>query len=188
MHTAPQRLEELVRDTATGDPLALAAIYEQTVGQVISIARAMLRSKEDAEEIVYDVYTFVWQRAASYDPLRGSVMAWLAVMTRNRAVDRLRQQRATLSLDDDKNEALAASLVGESLGPEQLLAQFESGTAIHRALACLSEQRRYLVGLAFFQGLSHQEISTAVGLPLGTVKSHVRRALLALQDVLSVEA
>jgi len=175
-----ERLEDLVRAMARGDREALSQIYEQTVGQVFAICRGVLRCKEDAEEIVCDVYANAWQRACAYDPGRGTVMAWLAVMARNRAVDRLRQRRDALSLDDDRH-GLAASLMDDALGPEQVLAQFQSGTAVHRALLCLTAQRRYLLGLAFFQGLSHQEIADATHLPLGTVKSHLRRALAALQ-------
>jgi RNA polymerase sigma-70 factor (ECF subfamily) len=184
---APQLppLEDLVRDMAGGDAAALSCVYEQTVAQIFAIARGMLRCKEDAEEVVCDVYTHAWQRAKTYDSSRGTVMAWLAVMARNRAVDRLRQRRDALSLDDDRHGALAASLAGETLGPEQVLSQFQSGSAVHRALECLSAQRRVLLGLAFFQGLSHQEIADATGLPLGTVKSHLRRALAALQGELT---
>lgn len=180
-------LLELVRSMAAGNQSALSAIYEQTVAQVFAIARSVLRSKEDAEEVVCDVYTQAWQRAASYDASRGSVMAWLAVMSRNRAIDRLRQRRDQVSLDDEKNAGLAASLAGECSSPEQLLAQFQSGSAVNRALQSLTPQRRQLVGLAFFQGLSHQEIAAAVGLPLGTVKSHVRRALASLQVELAAQ-
>jgi RNA polymerase sigma factor (sigma-70 family) len=183
-----QRLEELVHSMACGNQAALSSIYQQTVAQVFAIARCMLRCKEDAEEIVCDVYTYAWQRANAYDPKRGSVMAWLAVMTRNRAVDRLRQRRESLSLDDEKHAPLAASLAADGLGPEQILAQFQLGSAVHRALDSLSQQRRHLIGLAFFHGMTHQEIAAVVGLPLGTVKSHVRRALAVLQGELSAES
>jgi RNA polymerase sigma-70 factor (ECF subfamily) len=181
-----QRLEDLVHAMAGGDHAALSNVYEQTAAQVFAIASRVLRSKEDAEEIVCDVYINVWQRANTYDSSRGSVMAWLAVMARNRAVDRLRQRRDALSLDDDRHGSLAAALVGEALGPEQVLAQFQSGSAVHRALQSLNAQRRYLLGLAFFQGLTHQAIADATGMPLGTVKSHLRRALAALQGQLTV--
>ena len=78
--------------------------------------------------------------------------------------------------------------VAAALSPEQVLAQFQSGTAVHRALLSLSAQRRHLLGLAFFKGLSHQEIADATRMPLGTVKSHLRRALAALQGELAVDA
>lgn len=179
-------LEPLVRAMTAGDPAAFNELYDRTVAQVFAIARSMLRSKEDAEEIVCDVYTHAWQRAASYDAARGSVIAWLGVMARNRSIDRLRQRRESLSLDDARHESLYGSLCAPGHGPEQILDQFQSGSAVHRALQCLSPQRRQLVALAFFQGLSHQEIAAAVGLPLGTVKSHVRRALIEMQTEMGV--
>ena len=180
----PARLEDLVLAMARGNEGALSRLYEGTFAQVFAIARCMLRSKEDAEEIVLDVYTCAWQRAQAYDAKRGTVMAWLAVMARNRAVDRLRQRRQSLSLDDECHQALAASLVAEAPSPEHLLTQIQSGAVVHGALRALSGQRRRLLGLAFFDGLSHQEIADAEGLPLGTVKSHVRRALATLKGEL----
>jgi RNA polymerase sigma-70 factor (ECF subfamily) len=173
---------------AAGDPNALSSIYEQTVAQVFAIARAILRSKEDAEEIVCDVYTNAWVGAAKFDSTRGSVMAWLAVMARNRAIDRLRQRREHLSLDDSQHEALAGSIQGEAMGPEDLVASFQSGSAVRAALESLTPQRRRLLGLAFFQDMSHQEIADSLGMPLGTVKSHVRRALGVLHAALAVKA
>jgi len=181
-----QRLADLVRVMAAGDVSALSLVYHGTVAQVFAVALRVLRCKEDAEEVVCDVYTHAWQRAGSYDSSRGTVMAWLAVMARNRAVDRLRQRRGSLSLNDDRHKGLAASLTAEALGPDQVVAQFQSGSAVHRALQSQNPQRRYLLGLAFFHGLSHQEISDATGMPLGTVKSHLRRALAALKGELSI--
>jgi RNA polymerase sigma factor (sigma-70 family) len=166
---------------AAGDDAALSLLYRHTVAQVFAIARGVLRSKEDAEEVVCDVYTHAWLRASSFDAGRGSVMAWLAVMARNRALDRLRQRRDLVSLDDERGDAGGAPLMIDAFGPEQILARFQSGTAVHRALESLTPQRRRLLSLSFFQGLSHQEIADVVGLPLGTVKSHVRRALATLQ-------
>ena len=147
---------------------------------VVGITRGMLWLKEDAEEVVCDVYTHAWLRAKSFDASRGSVMAWLAVMTRNLAIDRLRQRRATVTINDDTS--LQRNVAGT--GPEQIVAQFQARHAVHRALRSLSPQRRQLVDLAFFQGLTHQEIAAAVGLPLGTVKSHIRRALVTLHNEL----
>jgi len=178
------RLESLVTAMAAGDSSALSGIYAATVSQVFAIARCVLRSREDAEEIVCDVYSHAWATAQNYDARRGSVMAWLAIMTRNRSVDRLRQRRALVSLDASDNAALADSLVSAAAGPDEILASFQSGSDVHAALATLSPLRRRLLGLAFFQDLSHAQIAAALGLPLGTVKSHLRRALAALQTAL----
>ena len=181
----PSGLESLVGAMAAGNDAALSLLYQHTVAKVFAIACGVLRSKEDAEEVVCDVYTHAWLRASSFDAGRGSVMAWLAVMARNRALDRLRQRREFASLDGERSDADGAPLMIDALGPEQILARFQSGTALHRALRSLTAQRRQLLSLAFFQGLSHQEIADAVGLPLGTVKSHVRRALASLQCALA---
>jgi RNA polymerase sigma-70 factor (ECF subfamily) len=183
--SSSNELDVLVQSMAAGDQHALSSIYEQTVGQIYAIVRSVLRSKEDAEEIVCDVYTHAWQKAASFDASRGSVMAWLAIMARNRAIDRLRQRRNHVSLDDEDHRGLAESLHGDTQGPEEILSLFQEGSAVHRALAGLTPQRRHLLGLAFFQDMTHQEIAAAVGLPLGTVKSHVRRALGVLEAALS---
>jgi RNA polymerase sigma-70 factor (ECF subfamily) len=182
------RLEALVLQIAAGDKQALSRLYEHTVAQVFAIARGILRSKEDAEEVVCDVYVHVWQQAADYDASRGNVMAWLIIMAKNRAIDAMRKRRASVSLDDDREQGLVATLATEGDGPDQVLAKFQSGTAVHRALASLTPLRRRLLGLAFFRGLSHQEIAEAVGMPLGTVKSHVRRALASMQAALAAEA
>jgi hypothetical protein len=116
--TDAHRLEAVLRAMARGNQGALSQLYEQTVSQVHAIAMRLLRCKEDAEEVVCDVYAHAWQNARIYDPQRGTVMAWLAVMTRNRAVDRLRQRRDALSLDDGRQGSLAASLAGGALmGP-----------------------------------------------------------------------
>ena len=181
-------LEQLMASMAAGDREALPRIYAQTVAQIFGIARAVLRSKEDAEEVVCDVYICAWQRAKSFDPERGSVAAWLAVMARNRAVDRLRQRRNVPAFDQHRFRDAAIAADGEINGPEEILARFQSGSAISRALGSLTPQRRRLLALAFFQGLSHQEIAAAVGMPLGTVKSHVRRALASLHAALAIDS
>jgi RNA polymerase sigma factor (sigma-70 family) len=181
-------LGALIGAVAAGDQDALSNLYELTVARVFAIARSIVDCKEDAEEIVCDVYLHVWQQAREYDAARGNVMAWLTIMARNRAIDRIRKRRNTVSLDDELQPGLTASLAGEDTAPDQILAQFQAGSAVHRALGSLTPLRRRLLGLAFFRGLSHREIAEALGLPLGTVKSHVRRSLAELQVSLRVDA
>jgi len=183
-----QLLEAVVSRIAAGDKTALSTLYELSVARVVSVARGVLNSKEDAEEIVCDVYVHVWQHASDFDSARGTVMAWLLIMARNRAIDRLRKRRGNVSLDDERGQGLVATLAGDDDGPDQVLSKFQSGTAVHRALAALTPQRRRLLGLAFFRGLSHQEIAENLGLPLGTVKSHVRRALASMHSAMAADA
>jgi RNA polymerase sigma-70 factor (ECF subfamily) len=101
-------------------------------------------------------------------------------MARSRAIDRYRRRRNLVSLDDERYEGLRASLTDIGVGPEQLLSRVQAGSAVHRALESLPLQRRRVLDLAFFQGLTHQEIADTINMPLGTVKSHLRRALAAL--------
>lgn len=172
---------ELVQAMVHGDEAALSALYSQTAAQALTIARSILGSVEDAEEVVCDVYGYAWRHASAYDPRRGSVAAWLAVIAKSRAIDRRRQRRDHVSLEEARHGALALSLTAEYLDPEKTLSQSQAGSALHRALQSLTPRRRQLIDLAFFQGLSHQELADAIGMRLGTVKSHLRRALAGLQ-------
>ena len=173
-------LGRLVQAMREGEVSALSRLYQLTVRQVSAIAHERLRSREDAEEIVLDVYLYAWRRSDAYDAGRGSVEAWLSIMTKYRAIDRLRRRRLALSFDDP-TQGMLTLLTAATEGPEQALVSFQASLAIERALESLSEERRTVVRLAFVDQLTHEEIAAVVGKPLGTVKSHVRRALSAMQ-------
>lgn len=179
--TVPE-LSTLMSAVVARHDAALGQLYDVTASKLYGLARAMLGNTADAEEVVCDVYVQVWQTAASFDSTRGSVLAWLMTICRSRSLDLLRQRRARA----ERNVEEMPEEVGGDPGPEDMLTQFQEGTAVHRALAQLSPLRRQLVALAFFKGLSHQEIAVAMKLPIGTVKSHLRRSLLSLREVLDV--
>ena len=182
---ALSNLTQLLHDISGNNQAALRALYEATSAKLYGLARAMLGNAADAEEVVCETYVQAWKSASRFDPQRGSVLGWLLMICRSRALDLLRQRRARASA-----EGLASRLGEEDSvpGPEELLQQVQSGTAIHRALRELSPLRRQLVALAFLRGMSHQEIARAVHLPVGTVKSHLRRALPGMRTVLDAEA
>lgn len=159
----------------------MGKFYRATISLVLARARALV-AKEDAEEIANDVYLYVWRHSLDHDSTRGSVPAWLSIMTRNRAIDRLRQRRYMLSLDDYQESPPVTILVNPTVAADIRLEQYEWEGAAGRALLTLNPLRRQLLNLSFFQGLSHQEIARAVGLPLGTIKSHLRRALCSLRE------
>jgi RNA polymerase sigma-70 factor, ECF subfamily len=173
-------LERLVRDMRAGHQRALAELYDATVGRVFALAQAILRNAEDAEEVACDTYAQAWSGVERYDPGRATVLGWLLMICRSRALDRLRQRRVRgygRSVDVDE----AVDLADEQHGPESLVSLLEQGGRVRSALERLGPERRQLVGLAFLEGLSHQEIADATGLPLGTVKSHLRRALAEMR-------
>jgi RNA polymerase sigma-70 factor (ECF subfamily) len=174
----------LVQAIAHDETAGLASLYDATVGKVVAVARAVLHNVEDAEEVTCDVYMQVWRTARDFDATQGSVLGWLLTIARNRSIDMLRQrecrQRALVT-DQAPKETADERVLGN---PEDLLGLFQSGMVLHRVLAALTPLRRELVGMAFFRGLSHAEIAAEIGLPVGTVKSHIRRALDALRDSL----
>jgi len=175
-------LAKLVERMRSGQERALEELYEATVGKLYALASAILRSAEDTEEIVCETYAYAWANAARFDARRANVLGWLLMLCRSRALDRLRQRRATANALD-----LVAMRETDSPGsdqPHDILCLMQRRSRVHTALSQLSPERRHLVSLAFLQGLSHQEIADATRLPLGTVKSHVRRALAQLREAL----
>lgn len=173
----------VVAAVAGGSSTALADLYDSTVSKVHALVRSIIRNPQDAEEVTCEVYTYAWQNADQFDPDRGAVMGWLLTIARSRALDALRRQRTRERLTGG---VASSEHVSDSatLAPEHYLHLFQTGSAVHSALAALPPERRQLIGLAFFQDLSHAEISAQTGIPIGTVKSHLRRALHTLRDCL----
>lgn len=161
------------------DENALASLYEAMAGRIYGLALRITRNEQTAEEVVEDTFWQIWRQAPRFDPARGNATAWMLTMTRSRAIDALRRtDQATSDAEAGESTADLAD------GPEALLASSQAGKQLDAALARLEPLPRQLVALAFFRGLSHEEIATHTGLPLGTVKSHIRRALVRLRDTL----
>lgn len=166
----------------------MAELYELTVSRVYAVAMRVLRHAADAEEVISDVYLQVWEKANRFEAERGTVMAWMNTMAWSRAVDRLRKSRRECvqqSLHpDDLGDAYTEC---EQLSAEQIAESWSSGKAIQKALRELSDIQQKVLRLAYTQDLSHQDIASTLNLPLGTVKSHCRRGLAALREVLLVQ-
>lgn len=161
------------------DEAALGNLYEAMIGRVYGLALRITRHTQTAEEVAEDTFWQIWRQAPRFDPARGSAVAWMLTIARSRALDALRRRDpAQCTEDAGDSEPDAAD------GPEDLLAATEIGNQLHSALARLDPLPRQLVALAFFRGLSHEEIAVHTGLPLGTVKSHIRRALGRLRETL----
>jgi RNA polymerase sigma-70 factor (ECF subfamily) len=177
-----RKLAALVEQMRIGQERALEELYDATVGKLYALASAILRSAEDTEEVVCETYAYAWANASRFDASRANPLGWLLMLCRSRALDRLRQRRATASALD-----IAAASETDSSSTDQpfdILSLMQQRSSVHAALSQLTPERRHLVSLAFLQGLSHQEIADVTRLPLGTVKSHVRRALTQLREAL----
>jgi RNA polymerase sigma-70 factor (ECF subfamily) len=187
LRVAERQLAALTARVARQEEAALGELYDATVAKLFSLAGAILRNPADAEEVVCDTYTQVWQTAGLYDASRGTTMGWLVTICRSRALDLLRQRRVR-ERTAGAAEELGAELPFAEPSPDDIIESVRQNTAVHRALAALPAVRRRAVALAFFQGLSHEEIAQVMGLPIGTVKSHIRRALGALKAELTKES
>ena len=165
------------------DERALSALYDATLSRVYGLVLRIVRRPAWAEEVVEDTYFQVWRQAARFDASRGKALTWLLSMARSRAIDALRREdRFTHeSLDADDAPEVPDASTGS---PDDLIEAARGHELLHRALLDLGPQPRQLVALAFFRGLSHEEIAEQTSLPLGTVKSQIRRSLLTLRDVL----
>ncbi len=179
-----QELLHLIQKVQQGDEAGLSQLYDKTVSKVYSLAYRIVQNAQDAEEVTCDVYTQVWKSAGRYDLARGEVMAWLMVICRSRALDCLRRQGQPVV---DTSTDLADTTASADRLPDDLLVALQEGFAVTAALASLSEMQRQVIQLAYFRDLSHSEIAEHLSIPLGTVKSHVRRALQVLNKQLAFE-
>lgn len=164
------------------DERALLALYEATLSRVYGLVLRLVRRSQLAEEVAEEVYFQVWRQAPRFDAERGRPLTWLLGMARSRAIDAIRREARFQHEELDEEAAPVSAPAAES--GDELLAVAQGHAELHRALLLLKPQPRQLVALAFFNGLSHEEIASQTSLPLGTVKSQIRRALITLRDAL----
>ncbi len=172
----------LVARVSRADQKALAELYDATVSRVYGMARGITRNLHCAEEVTEDVFWQVWRQALRFDRRRGPVMAWLLTLARSRSLDLLR--RADEAISHPEPETLVHDGGDALADPSHLVDIAERDRTLLAALAQLEPLPRQLLSLAFYRGLTHDEIAQQTSLPLGTVKSHIRRALAALRSLL----
>ncbi len=176
-------LVRLIARMAGGEEAAVGELYDATLGKVYGLALRITGRPEAAEDVVAEVYHQAWRQAAQYQPGRGRPLTWLLTMARSRALDQLRRRdRAELHPEP---ETLDEPLARAECDPIDMLLAVERAGILHAALARLSPIQRQLLALAFYRDLTHQEIAEQARLPLGTVKTHLRKALLRLKADLS---
>jgi RNA polymerase sigma-70 factor (ECF subfamily) len=171
---------------------SLARLYGATSGRVYGLVMRIVRQAPLAEEVVEDVFWQVWREAPRFDATRGKVMAWLLAIARSRAIDALRRNervRATeVAVDgDDALQAMARdpAVREDNSDPFDLVGAAQHHARLTALLAGLEPLPRQLLSLAFFRGCTHEEIAEHTGIALGTVKSHIRRTLIALRAQLA---
>jgi RNA polymerase sigma-70 factor (ECF subfamily) len=172
----PLTEQELMQRLATGDEVAIRAIYRRFARPVYGVGLRLLGSREAAEELVQDVFLTAWRKAARFDPARGRLSTWLMTIAHNMAVDRLRRTAARTPETLAGLEGIPE--VGES-DEESVLDRQEA----QRVLEVLTPRERKLVEMAYFRGWTAREISEADGVPLGTVKTRLRTVLIKLRAI-----
>jgi RNA polymerase sigma-70 factor (ECF subfamily) len=177
------RDRELLSRVAHGDVAALRTLYDEHAPRAMAIAIRILRSVQEAEDVVQETFLELWRRARQFDAARGGAIAWVVTIARSRAIDRLRAAGTA-------DRAVAGATAGEGLSPTAFPAPHAEAERrrdeerVANALRALPEEQRRTIELAYFEGLSQSEIAERTGTPLGTVKMRVKLAIAKLAKLL----
>jgi RNA polymerase sigma-70 factor (ECF subfamily) len=172
-----RRMAGLIADCADGDRPAFRQLYELSSRFVFGIVRAVLRDGDAAAEVAQEVYVSIWQRAESFDAKKGNPLAWMAAIARNRAIDRLRSERA-------RGFVIATDELPELASNDPPAGFAVEAVALRRALDDIRPEFRKALLLSYFKGYTPTELAGALDVPVGTAKSWVRRGLAALKEAL----
>ncbi len=174
-------LSILLARTADGDAAAFQIFYDRTVTKLFGIILRILVERGEAEDVLQEVYVTVWRKAAAFDPARASPVTWAATIARNRAIDRLRARgnRPSAPLED------AMSVRDDRPGADELLATAGETARLNSALATLEPRHAHAIRSCYFEGVTYEALALREGVPVGTLKSWVRRGLLRLRAELA---
>ncbi|MEO8347840.1 MAG: sigma-70 family RNA polymerase sigma factor [Acidobacteriota bacterium] len=162
------------------DADALGELYNRHAARLLGLAHRILGDTGEAEEVVQETFLYSWKAASAFDHSRGSVLAWLIVATRSRSIDRLRARRPSAHRGPDDADPLERLPGKSDVEAESAAREWE--TECRAAIAKLPAEQREALDLAYFDGLTHQEIAERTGSPLGTVKTRIRLGLMKLRE------
>lgn len=174
----------LLQAVARRDEAAFSTLYDRLSRPVFSLVVRIVRSRAEAEEVLQEAFWQVWERAPDYRAELGTAFCWIVTVARRKAIDRLRANSRHLQRIE---EAQGAAVDDDFMAPAglDLLSAGERSDAVQKALAKLNLDERRAIALAFFDGLTHEEISEVLRSPVGTVKARIRRGLLKLKPALA---
>jgi RNA polymerase sigma-70 factor (ECF subfamily) len=175
---------ELLRRIAQRDAEAFAALYDRYATILHSLCLAILKKADDAEDVLQECFLQIWEKAFSFDRLKGSVYTWLVIMTRNRAIDRLRSKHFQISKQRQPDFDFETIVAEDACSPFENASFAERAQLVRKAFATLPHEQRQVLQLAYFQGYSQSEISQRLNVPLGTIKTRTRQAMKKLHTVL----
>jgi RNA polymerase sigma-70 factor, ECF subfamily len=174
----------LISRIADGDESAFTTLYQRLSSSLYGMAYRMMNDAKEAEDVLQEGFTYIWRKAGSYNPARSTPFAWAVMIVRNKAIDRLRvrqrgerlRERAEQSFVQERDESSA-----------EVPTLRERSTIVRSALQQIPQEQREALELAFFGGLTHEEIADRLTTPLGTIKARIRRGLLKLREFLHEE-
>lgn len=177
---------KLLARVVKGDQQAFSQLYDQSSTLLYSMALRLLGSREEAAELLQEVYLEVWRKVARYDVGRGTPIAWLITLTRSRAIDRLRARgsRGHYPVGESLDGAAATQVADQSPGPFEAHADQELHSLVGEALANLPQAQQQAIEMAYYEGLSHMEIASRLNQPVGTVKTRIKLGMSKLRESL----
>jgi RNA polymerase sigma-70 factor (ECF subfamily) len=170
---------------AQADEKAFAELYDRFSRGLFSLVYKILRDEREAEDVLQEGFTQIWKKASTFDGTRSSAFTWAVMIMRNKAIDHIRARQRQTRLIESATQEFSAGIDGAEDGE---VFNNEQRGIVRAALAKIPEEQRQAIDLAFFSGLTQQQISEKLGEPLGTVKARIRRGLLKLRDLLGGRA
>lgn len=177
--------EAAVEACARGERFALRSLYERESRWLLAVAMRIVRDRELPRDVLQDAFLQIWQRAASYQRALGSARGWIYTVVRHRALDVARKAGREEAVGDDIDAIADAQSVASGVGHEPELPHGIDPSTLQRCLAQLDDPKRDCIVFAFVEGYTHEQIAQRLTTPVGTVKSWIRRGLLALKECLS---
>lgn len=177
----PREINAVLASVASGDRAAFARLYDAVISPVFGLIRRIVRDGAISEEVTQDVMLEIWRTAPRYDPTQGSALSWVLTIARHRAIDRVRSEQA--SRDRTAKVARGQLDRDHDVVSEAALRDAERST-VTSALAVLSQLQRQAIELAYYDGLTQNQIADRLGVPLGTIKTRIRDGMLRLAETL----
>lgn len=175
-----ETLAQWLTQAGKGDQQAFVQLYRRTSAKLFGVCLQMLRDRRDAEEVLQEVYTTVWRRAETFDAARAGAMTWLITLARNKAIDRLRQHREQWQEAPEGLDPVDE----DQPSPAHQAQQSQDRQRLERCMDALEPQHKSAVREAFFSGATYNDLATRCQVPLGTMKSWIRRSLIRLKACL----
>jgi RNA polymerase sigma-70 factor (ECF subfamily) len=174
-------LDKLLKDIALGSRQAFEKLYRDSSPQLFAICLRIVPQRSEAEDVLQEVFATVWRKASQFDVERAGAMSWLAMIARNKAIDRIRSQPRPQKFEPLE---VAHEIADPAASPQRDAQAAGERERLEDCMKGLDDRRRSLIRAAFFDGSTYEELAARIGSPLGTVKSWIRRGLLQLRECL----